>query len=225
MGYYNNHDQTMHQEDMYIYQADYLAVNISKSLNDTIDNVLSDILETSPVLIFRNKTNQVFAYFPLLNIAKISNVVYNKKKITKIPVHLSSYFTPGKPIPIKNKAAVSGESNSMLEPWQESLKELKNSLPTLSDKQQKKEEARQKRMLEQEKREQERQEQEQQWKQREQQKQEERAVALKYATYEYKGFEVKYSKADKLWTADNHLGIMIFGETKSELEMQIDKKQ
>lgn len=100
IGYYNKSNQTMHEENKYIEEAKLLAdlLNISfESLrkNKTIDSIFRSIINSNAVFILKDKEGNLFAYFPCKNIARISNVVYNKREATQIPFEYKSWFIPG----------------------------------------------------------------------------------------------------------------------------------
>ena len=106
IGYYNKSNQTMYEENKYIEEARHLADLLNKSFislrkNKAIDSIFKSILNSNAVFILKDEEGNLFAYFPCKNIARISNVVYNKKEATQIPFEYKSWFTPGDEIETK----------------------------------------------------------------------------------------------------------------------------
>lgn len=106
IGYYNKSNQTMHEENKYIEEAKHLADLLNKSFislrkNKATDSIFKSILNSNAVFILKDEEGNLFAYFPCKNIARISNVVYNKREATQIPFEYKSWFTPGDEIETK----------------------------------------------------------------------------------------------------------------------------
>lgn len=103
IGYYNKSNQTMHEENKYIEESKHLAdlLNISfESLrkNKNIDSIFKSIINSNAVFILKDEKGNLFAYFPCKNIARISNVIYNKKEVTQIPFEYKCWFIPSNEI-------------------------------------------------------------------------------------------------------------------------------
>lgn len=107
IGYYNKPNQTMGDEQEYeeeaIQLAQLLAVSFC-SLNKKVDPVFRSILHGNTVFLLKSEENELFAYYPYKNIARITKVVYNKKYITPIPYDYKSWFIPGDEIWVKERS-------------------------------------------------------------------------------------------------------------------------
>ena len=89
IGYYNKPNQTMHEETEFVEEAACLAERLKISFDSLRNNSLTDaifksILNSNAVFILKDRDNNLYAYFPCKNIARISNVVYNKKSVVPI---------------------------------------------------------------------------------------------------------------------------------------------
>lgn len=108
IGYYNTPNQTMHAETEYVEEATFLAERLKTSFNSLRNNTATDdifrsILNSNAVFILKDEEQNLYAYFPCKDIARISNVVYNKRSVVPIPLKYKSWFIPGENIVIENK--------------------------------------------------------------------------------------------------------------------------
>ena len=106
IGYYNRPNQTMHQESNFVEDAEYLAVLMKKSFDslrkkEEIDPVFKSILNGKTVFILKDEDNNLFAYYPCKDIARISKVVYDRRAVVQMPFEYKSWFTPGDEIVTK----------------------------------------------------------------------------------------------------------------------------
>lgn len=108
IGYYNTPNQTMHVETEYVEEAKHLAERLKASFNSLRNNIATDdifrsILNSNAVFILKDEGLNLYAYFPCKDIARISNVVYNKKSVVPIPLKYKSWFVAGENIAINEK--------------------------------------------------------------------------------------------------------------------------
>ena len=85
LGYYNQPGQKMYPETEKVASANELCKLLSfsfKSRNDLSEpyNEIAKVYDTA-VLIFKDREANLYAFFPHGNIARLTNVVYNKKLI------------------------------------------------------------------------------------------------------------------------------------------------
>lgn len=100
IGYYNKPDQTMKVETKYVEEATRLAILLDTSFrslynNKSVDSVFRSVLKGNTVFILKNENNDLYAYYPYKNIARITQVVYNRKHVTPIPFAYKRWFIPG----------------------------------------------------------------------------------------------------------------------------------
>lgn len=100
IGYYNHPNQKINKEGEFPENAEFLAKLLKKSLdslrkNELTDPIFKSILNSNAVFILKDEENNLYAYSPSTNIARISNVVYNKKAVVPIPFEYKKWFTPG----------------------------------------------------------------------------------------------------------------------------------
>ena len=108
IGYYNKPNQSMHEETEFVEEAACLAERLKISFDSLRNNSLTDaifksLLNSNAVFILKDRDNNLYAYFPCNNIARISNVVYNKKSVVPIPLKYKSWFVAGENIAINEK--------------------------------------------------------------------------------------------------------------------------
>lgn len=106
IGFYNKPNQDMMPEDCFVKEAETMAALLYTSFSSLLDNKDTDsffreILTGNTVFILKNEDNWLFAYYPKKQIARISNVIFNKKHINSIPLKYKSWFVPGCPIVVK----------------------------------------------------------------------------------------------------------------------------
>ena len=99
LGYYNQPGQKMYPETEKVASANELCKLLSlsfKSRNDLSEpyNEIAKVYDTA-VLIFKDRDANLYAFFPHGNIARLTNVVYNKKLICKTEGILKKWFKPG----------------------------------------------------------------------------------------------------------------------------------
>ncbi len=100
LGFYQLPNQNMHPESEYVEEATKLAEGLNNSfrlidsLNGRYASLFKDIFNTS-VFIFKDRDLKLYAYFPQKRIARISNVVYNRKFITKVNSSYLHWFKVG----------------------------------------------------------------------------------------------------------------------------------
>ena len=97
-------EQSLFSED-----AETLANLLSKSFEVTFSTIQTDslsdkefvkALSATTVFVFEDEDNDLFAFFPFGNLARITNVVFDGLGVNKIPPELKSWFIPGHPIPV-----------------------------------------------------------------------------------------------------------------------------
>lgn len=115
IGYYNHPNQNIHCENKFIEEAERLAKLLNKSFDSlrddkSIDPIFKSILNSNAVFILKDEENNLFAYSLSTNIARISDVVYNKNGIIQMPFEYKNWFIPGDDINIKTKASKSKQS-------------------------------------------------------------------------------------------------------------------
>jgi len=103
IGYYNNVGQILAEETEYINFTRELAKLLKKSF-DAIDDVNYDNdfakALANGVFVMRDKDSNLYAYWPKENIARVTNVTYDRENITILPLEYKYWFTPGNPIQI-----------------------------------------------------------------------------------------------------------------------------
>ena len=104
IGYYNQDSQFMNEEDEYPDKAAELAALLKTSfakVNDLPKNKETkefiDAFNGRAVIIFRDTKYHLYAYWPLKNMARITNVTYVQSTIISIPFYLKNWFVPGEP--------------------------------------------------------------------------------------------------------------------------------
>lgn len=105
IGYYNKPNQKMHNESEYAEAAERLAALLKKSFdslraNDKTAPAFKSILESNAVFILKDEENNLFAYYPCKDMARISDVIYNRRHIIKMPLEYKSWFIPGEEIQV-----------------------------------------------------------------------------------------------------------------------------
>ena len=99
LGFYNYPRQNMNPEVEKVEEAAVLAELLDISFRDSLaefdeDSPLVKMYDTA-VLIFRDREKNLYAYFPKKKIARLTDVVYNKYKVTKTEGELKCWFHPG----------------------------------------------------------------------------------------------------------------------------------
>lgn len=117
LGYYNKEGQFLKEEMQEIELANKLAERLKDSFNE-IDDVnndkdFADAIETG-VFILRDKEFNLYAYWHKENVARVTNVVYNKDEIIILPIEYKTWFSPGKEILIKQKEGTTNKSQKTL---------------------------------------------------------------------------------------------------------------
>lgn len=107
IGFYNRPNQNMRPEESFVEEAKTLAsllcISFSSLLtNEDTDSFFKEILTGNTVFILKNEDDWLFAYYPKKQIARISNVVFNKRNINSIPLKYKSWFIPGYPIDVSS---------------------------------------------------------------------------------------------------------------------------
>lgn len=103
IGFYNKPNQNMKEENEYIEEAkkftELFKISFDSLIKNThIDPVFKSVLIGNTVFILKDEESNLIAYYPYKNISRISNVVYNKKDITPMPLEYKSWFIPGEKI-------------------------------------------------------------------------------------------------------------------------------
>lgn len=106
LGYYAFPNQKMYPEGEYPERAARLAELLSSTFNniESLDDVSAHFksVYARAVLIFRDFESNLYAYFPKDNIARITNVIYNKNNISLPARRMRGWFTPGEPFCLLN---------------------------------------------------------------------------------------------------------------------------
>lgn len=100
IGYYWSNNQFIKPENKYISDADMLRTLLNKTFSEQVINNISDTqfinaFRTNGVFIFQDKNNRYYAFSPSLNIARISNIIYNPSEIKQVPKYMKTWFIPG----------------------------------------------------------------------------------------------------------------------------------
>lgn len=106
LGFYNNPNQSMKEEEVYVEEAKELATLLQKTLSSLLaskdmDSLFASIIKSNAVIILKDEDKNLYAYWTLKRIARISDVKYVKSAITEIPRKYKSWFTPGEEISLK----------------------------------------------------------------------------------------------------------------------------
>lgn len=114
IGYYKSLTPKLHQEYTHVEDANKLAklLGISFSSVETLSTLPPDFLHDllHSVLVFKNYQGHLFAYLPATGVARISDVIYNKRAITAPPAEYKFYFAPGDPFVSQNYSRNLAES-------------------------------------------------------------------------------------------------------------------
>lgn len=110
IGFYNKPNQDMAPEQVDVECADSLAVLLNKSFkslcdNPKVDNIFKSVINGNSVFILKSKSEKLYGYYPLKNIARITNVKYTKTDVTPVPFVYKGWFIPGEDVPMQNKSA------------------------------------------------------------------------------------------------------------------------
>lgn len=105
IGFYNKVGQKINKERTEPEAADKLAELLQKSFkslidNPSVDDVFRSVLKGNSVFILKGENNELYAYCPHNNIARISNVKYVKQEVTAAPLIYKGWFIPGQEIPL-----------------------------------------------------------------------------------------------------------------------------
>lgn len=105
IGFYNKPNQTMKTEDKYVEEANELSKLLKISFdylikNENVDAIFKSVILGNSVFILKDENNNLLAYYPFKGISRLSNVVYDRKNITQIPLQYKSWFIPGHEIEI-----------------------------------------------------------------------------------------------------------------------------
>ena len=112
LGYYNNERQHLKEEQIYPDEARELAALLCESFkglgtlapkNYEVRAALEAYRGTG-VFIFKDENNNLYAYWPHQQIARISHVSYYKENISHVPYSFRIWFTPGETLTFKTTA-------------------------------------------------------------------------------------------------------------------------
>ena len=107
LGYYAFPNQKMYHEAECPERAAKLAELLSLTFNDieSFEDVSAHFKKvySRAVLIFRDSEFNLYGYFPKDNIARLTNVVYNKNNICFPERRMRRWFTPGEPFLLLEK--------------------------------------------------------------------------------------------------------------------------
>lgn len=106
LGFYNNPNQNMKEEEVYVEEAKELATLLQKTLSSLLaskdmDPLFASIIKSNAVIILKDEDKNLYAYWTLKRTARISDVKYVKSAITEIPRKYKSWFTLGEEISLE----------------------------------------------------------------------------------------------------------------------------
>lgn len=105
IGYYNKPNQSMREEATEIDKAQALATLLKTSFNslvndENVDAVFKSVLKGNTVFILKDEKANLIAYYPYRDIARVTDVIYDKKHITPVPLKYKNWFLPGESISV-----------------------------------------------------------------------------------------------------------------------------
>ena len=103
IGFYNKPNQSMKEETEKTDQAQALATLLKVSFNslmndENVDAVFKSVLKGNTVFVLKDENANLIAYYPHRNIVRVTDVIYNKKNITLVPLMYKNWFLPGESI-------------------------------------------------------------------------------------------------------------------------------
>ncbi len=106
LGYYHFPNQDMKPETEFVEDANVLADLLDASVmsllgNPETDKELIEIINDGAVFIFKDENSNLYGFFTKNKIARITNVQFNKRAITQVPLKYKAWFYPGRPIRLK----------------------------------------------------------------------------------------------------------------------------
>jgi hypothetical protein len=79
--------------------ATLLKVSFNSLMNDeNVDAVFKSVLKGNTVFVLKDENANLIAYYPHRNIVRVTDVIYNKKNITLVPLMYKNWFLPGESI-------------------------------------------------------------------------------------------------------------------------------
>ena len=100
LGYYMKPGQNMKEEEQFPEEAAALAPLLQKSFDSLQREAIHsetflEALDGNAVFIFRDQKKNLYAYFPIKGIARLTAVKYSKSNICVAPPELKEWFIPG----------------------------------------------------------------------------------------------------------------------------------
>ena len=140
VGYYDFPNQRMNPESEKIEEAAKLAPLLEYSVNSLVENEevgnrLKRVIKGPAVIIFEDQNKNLYAYYTINSIVRITNVVYDSKCIKLVRSKYQSWFIPGEIINVIDKNAfgadgISITSESLIKELNNLLNDISNILPT-----------------------------------------------------------------------------------------------
>lgn len=108
IGFYNTPKQNMKEEECRLIEAEELANllgetsrNLTHFVSD--DLVFKSVLKGNTVFILKDEENNLYAYYPYKRIARLTDVVYDKRNVTPVPLRYKAWFVPGERIYVRKE--------------------------------------------------------------------------------------------------------------------------
>ena len=108
LGYYSKPNQILYPETEREQEAKELAPLLEASVNSLLLNPETDeeirrVIQVPTVFIFKDENGSLVAYYTRDKIARLTNVVFNKSRITQVPLKYKAWFNPGEEIMLKQQ--------------------------------------------------------------------------------------------------------------------------
>lgn len=109
IGYYTSPRQNMAEEQTRVEEAKELATLLGRTFSTINTSIIKDekfveALSAKTVFIFNDEQKNLYAYYPIKGIARLTNVVYDRKSINPAPFEVKGWFVPGSILAIGNRS-------------------------------------------------------------------------------------------------------------------------